>query len=304
MALEPSTLCSMVFSLHPEHSYGTEFRPIFIMLSIHEKWFDHLCEVLADWQITNVLGEPRFYERPAQVFVLLGDKGVGKRTLAQRVSETVGGTYRHIDPLSIDVARVLKNECLRSTHRKLTYIINGDQTTIPAYNAILKLLEEPPANRYFFICVSTSPPETVMSRSSVIPINSLTPEELMAILKFKGMSDVVAASIIPFADGSVHQAYRAYEMLEAKKQLIKYLEVLRSGDEIEVIQLSSKLKRNDIELMTELLDDLLLSRYSLKYEALSQLFSVHPNWLKKVKQALLAGSSPSLAWLRAYYATR
>jgi len=84
-----------------------------------------------------------------------------------------------------------------------------------AQNALLKNLEEPPAN-VIFILTTAQPSmlqETILSRCWRINLEPLSNEDLASVLTehFK-MDEKLAESIAPFAGGSVQTAVKLYEM--------------------------------------------------------------------------------------------
>jgi DNA polymerase-3 subunit delta' len=85
----------------------------------------------------------------------------------------------------------------------------------PAQNALLKNLEEPPANVVFIL--TTAYPsrlrETIRSRCWNINFDPLTEEEVVSILiDFFEQDKEIAESVAPFSDGSVQTALKLIDM--------------------------------------------------------------------------------------------
>ena len=240
----------------------------------------------------------------SRTFLLVGDNGVGKKTLVRRVLAAHFPAYELLEypKFAIDEARNLKATCLRKAAHVRAYLIDGDHTTVQAYNAILKLLEEPLPDIVFLICAAKPPLATIVSRCNNILVPPLTVAELKQVLQFSlGMSERATASVIPFAHGSISQALRVYEKFEEKRRLLPFIKALKDRDLAFVLGQVKTITYQDITLMAELADDVLLSRYGLLNQELSLVVPASPDFLLQVKAALLGGRSPSLCWLRAWF---
>jgi DNA polymerase III delta prime subunit len=244
-------------------------------------------------------------ERGVQTLLLVGDHGVGKKTLVNRAVQTPDSRYVLIPvaKLGVDDARALKHEVLRASRFPRVYLIDGDEATEAGYNALLKTLEEPPKNAIFVICSSRVPLPTVVSRCHYVMIPPLTEDELKQVLSFKGMSERAAASIIPYARGSVSEAYKVYEKMEEKRRLVPFIKALKDRDLSFVLRQVKEIRRDDIVTMMELVDDVFLSRYGLLSTELGNIIPASPDFLIRLKEALQGGSSPAICWMRAWYST-
>src|SRR5262245_11504895 len=95
--------------------------------------------------------------------------------------------------------------------RRVVIIDEADALVVPAQNALLKTLEEPPPSSVF-ILVTARPDAllaTVRSRCPVLRFLPLEPEEVTAVLARHGRSDKDARAIAAGANGSVAQALEA-----------------------------------------------------------------------------------------------
>src|SRR5262245_39910451 len=95
--------------------------------------------------------------------------------------------------------------------RRVVVIDEADALVVPAQNALLKTLEEPPPSSVF-ILVTARPDAllaTVRSRCPVLRFLPLEPEEVTAVLARHGRSDKDARAIAAGANGSVAQALEA-----------------------------------------------------------------------------------------------
>lgn len=79
------------------------------------------------------------------------------------------------ETLGIDLIRELKSELkLKTNTEKVILIEDAQRLTVPAQNAFLKLLEEPPANISFCLCVQNfhSLLPTIISRCAIIKLGN------------------------------------------------------------------------------------------------------------------------------------
>jgi DNA polymerase III delta prime subunit len=246
----------------------------------------------------------RQVQNGGQTFLLLGGDGVGKKTIISRVLESIPCQKTIYNEFKVEHARQLKSVLTRMSAERRCIVVDGDHANDNAFNAILKTLEEPPANVVIFITCSSTPLTTVVSRCYNLHVPRLTDAELMDVLMFIGMSERVAISVIPHSCGSVSEAKRVYERLQAKEKMLPYLKALRDGDADFVFRQTRQFDKLELDLLRELVGDMLMSRYGLRYPELAQQLPVPIEFIDTVKAALNAGRSPGLCWLRAWFATR
>lgn len=143
---------------------------------------------------------------------------------ALNVIEMDGASNRRIDDI-----RQLKEQLYMppSQGSKSVYIIDEvHMLTKEAFNALLKMLEEPPEH-VVFIFATTDPqkiPETILSRTTRVQFTQATVEELALALSeiaAKEKVDVDAESlkiIAQTADGSFRDAVKLFEQLASRAQ--------------------------------------------------------------------------------------
>ena len=245
----------------------------------------------------------RLINAGAKTFLLVGDQGVGKKTLVKRILTDKFPDYllTEFTRFGIEEARSLKSRTLRRSIQVRAFLIDGDAATQQAYNASLKILEEPPAQTIFFICSSVMPLSTIVSRCHNIMISPLSDVELRAALIYKGMSERAISSLLSYSHGSISEAFKVYEKLEEKKRLIPFIKALKDKDLMFILTQVKTIDRRDVQLLVELIDDVILARYGLLAPELATSVPVSPDFLMQVKEALLSGSSPSLALLRSHF---
>lgn len=125
-----------------------------------------------------------FVRSPSHGLILTGERGVGLYTIASAMGRSVyvTGTILHVLPeegkeISIEQVRALYAETKSLHSDGLVVIIDDcDRMSVPAQNALLKLLEEPPQHTLFLL-TSHNPGTvltTIRSRLSSIEVRRVT----------------------------------------------------------------------------------------------------------------------------------
>jgi DNA polymerase-3 subunit delta' len=144
---------------------------------------------------------------------------------------------------------------------RVCIVDSAEDLTIASANALLKVLEEPPA-RSIFLIVSHAPQRllpTIRSRCRRLQLRPLGPETVEAVIRDLGSpwaeasADVLAAAL-RLSDGSVR---RALEMLDADKiafvaRITDALDALPRLDSKAVLALGETIARRDAEEAYEL----------------------------------------------------
>lgn len=159
----------------------------------------------------------------SQCFLFAGPSGVGKTTLARIIAGKVG--TKKPDVLEFDASTNTGIDDVRNLQQMLQFppFSGGKRTIIvdeaqglskQAWNALLKVTEEPPAWAYFFLC-TTDPgkiPKTIKTRFSEFALKLISERDLLTLVKFvakeEGMRlnvDVLGL-IVDEAQGSARQA--------------------------------------------------------------------------------------------------
>ncbi|MCR5611992.1 MAG: hypothetical protein K6F68_09230 [Clostridiales bacterium] len=116
---------------------------------------------------------------------------------------------------------VIRPEIYRETFGKngrVAVFLNASLLSESVQNAMLKVLEEPPANTHFILTGSESGIlSTVRSRCLILRCASPENSEIEAILKGKGASDSDAATYALMSGGSVTRAIRLFESEDERK---------------------------------------------------------------------------------------
>lgn len=139
-------------------------------------------EVIGQPQVTTVLEASLKRGRTAHGYLLVGPHGVGKTSVARilafsLINEPYKAEKKHIDVIEIDAASntgvdnirdlIDKAQIAPSLAKKKVYIIDEvHMLSKSAFNALLKLLEEPPAHVVFILATTEEHkiPATITSR--------------------------------------------------------------------------------------------------------------------------------------------
>ncbi|MGI5840625.1 MAG: DNA polymerase III subunit gamma/tau [Patescibacteria group bacterium] len=243
----------------------------------------------------NILGS----EDMPQSFLFAGPKGAGKTSAARILARAVNCQNKEgvepcgvcpnckeissgssIDILEIDAAsnrgiedvRVLKDKAylLPSKLAKKVFIIDEvHMMTKEAFNALLKLIEEPPKHTIFILC-TTDPqkiPDTILSRLVRVDFRKGDKKELLKSLKrvVEGerieAEDKVLDLIVEKSDGSfrnLHKALNEIVMGCGRKVDMEKVEAYfsgKGGDYNEEI-FENDLKRKDVKAILEKLENM------------------------------------------------
>jgi len=186
--------------------------------------------------ITRTLRNALASGRVAHAYLFAGPRGVGKTTTARLLAKALLCPERtgdaacgkcavcqdanvSVDVIEIDGASNRGIEEIRTLRENVKYapargrykvyiIDEVHQLTEPAFNALLKTLEEPPAH-VVFVLATTDPrdiPATVLSRVQRFDFRPIGPEALVATLQ-----DILTKEKIPFDPAALPTVVRAAE---------------------------------------------------------------------------------------------
>ena len=169
-----------------------------------------LDEVLGQDHVTNILRRALEQGKIAHAYLLTGPRGVGKTSVARILAHEINQLpydedASHLDIIEIDAAsnngvddiRTLREKAQVapvSAPKKIYIIDEVHMLSKPAFNALLKTLEEPPAHVVFILATTDAGklPATILSRVQQfffrpIPADIMT-RQLMTIAEKEGFS--------------------------------------------------------------------------------------------------------------------
>lgn len=197
--------------------------------------------------------------RISHAYIFEGDVGMGKKTLALSFArhlvcenKTACNLCRHCklslagnhpdiitltpdegkQSISVDNIRSLYETVMVkpfSADKKVIIIPGCEKMGVPAQNALLKMLEEPPSYVVFILLTTNSSYflDTVLSRSIKLSFNPYTDEEIRKVLLSKGYLNVSEA-VISCADGNIGKALSLVSsdtFLSMRKDLISLFDL-------------------------------------------------------------------------------
>lgn len=158
-------------------------------------------DVVGQDHVTSTLKQAIKSGRTVHAYLFTGPHGVGKTSVARILAHELNqlpydGQVNHLDIVEIDAAsnrgidevRELRDKAFvaPSSAKYKVYIIDEvHMLTTPAFNALLKLLEEPPAHAVFILATTEAHkvPATVRSRAQWFAFGPIAAKDIAAHLK-------------------------------------------------------------------------------------------------------------------------
>ena len=251
-----------------------------------------------------------YLKKPSAVLVLHGPSGLGKDKLAEQILADILQivhekltTYPYLinlEPdekgtISIDSVRSVQSALIRSVPgdnpvRRAVLVSQAEKLTLEAQNALLKALEEPPADTVFILTVDNLQHllSTVVSRSQPLAVLPIT--EDAARSHFGDNAEVTNAYYMSGGRAGLLQALlddADHPLLEAIKQAKEVLQK-SSYERLLLVNALSKDKLATGQLLEALL---LLARISLASSVKGDNTAQAKRWHGIIKQVSSASSS-------------
>ena len=286
--------------------------------ALYRKWrpktFD---EVVGQEHITDILKKQVLTDRPSHAYLFTGTRGTGKTTCAKLLAKAVnclnpvGGNpcnqceiCRGIDSGAIldvtemdaasnngvDDVRAIRDEAVYApvAARRRVYIIDEvHMLSKPAFNALLKTIEEPPEHLIFILATTElyKVPATILSRCQRYAFHRVPPElirnRLMQVAQAEGLElDEEAAGLLSrLADGALRDALSLLDQCSgARIDRERVLSAIGLAENDEICRLLEALQRGDSDAALGILDGLYREGKDVA-SVLEQLASLHRDLL-------------------------
>jgi DNA polymerase-3 subunit gamma/tau len=258
-------------------------------LSLYRRWRPGtFADVLGQAHVTETLAAAIREDRLSHAYLFSGPRGTGKTSTARILAKALNcekgaspspcgecaqcreiAEGSSLDVMELDAASHTSVDDVREIRERIPYATAGGgrkvyiideahQLSNPAFNALLKMLEEPPSHVVFVLC-TTEPhrlPATVVSRCQRFEFRRLTPQLLaehlahVASVEKIGVDDGAVALIVRHARGSVRDALTLLDQAagtsEATVTRSSILEILGEAPEDVLLDLAEAIASEDI----------------------------------------------------------
>ena len=220
--------------------------------------------------------------------LISGEDGIGKSILAEILGKLIlnGDLNReYVDIINyrpskasfgVDDVREIIDEVNKKPFegdKKVIIIHQGNKLTIPAQNALLKTIEEPPTEVYIIIlCESLELIlDTIKSRCEIYKLTPLTKDELYKYIAIKGYdySEEEKASAIAFSEGipgRIDRYFSDTELQELRDKIVDLLLQLTNNEIEAILEKEEQLvsykqnKEEVINLLSSFIRDILVNK--------------------------------------------
>lgn len=214
-------------------------------------------EVLGQDHIVKVLAGALKEKHPAHAYLFVGSRGTGKTSVARILARELGASERDIYEMDaasntgVDNVRQLREEAFTlpfESPRKVYIIDEVHMLSKGAFNAFLKLLEEPPEHVVFILATTEleKVPDTIQSRCQTFtfkkPTEKVLVEMVTRVAKAEGFTlEKAAAELIALlADGSFRDAHGTLQKILAsssdKKVSVDEAVTVTGAPRLELVQ--------------------------------------------------------------------
>jgi DNA polymerase-3 subunit gamma/tau len=273
-------------------------RRNFVYQALYRKWRPKtFTDVIGQPHITETLQRQVAEGRTSHAYLFTGTRGTGKTTCAKILAKAVNcenpvdgnpcnqcsactgienGSF--LDVLELDAAsnngvdqvRALRDEAIYSpAHvKKRVYIIDEvHMLSIQAFNALLKILEEPPEHLMFILATTElhKVPPTILSRCQRFSFKRIRPEDIAARLRLVASRERIeltadgAELLARLADGALRDGLSLLDQCSASGETVDgnaVLEVLGLAGNLQTAELMAQIARRDVQAALLLLNQL------------------------------------------------
>lgn len=243
-----------------------------------------LADVVGQDHITDILSRALKSDRIAHAYLLTGPRGVGKTSIARILAHEINklpysDDSNHLDIIEIDAASNNGVEDVRDLREKVqiapvsankkVYIIDEvHMLSKPAFNALLKTLEEPPAHVVFILATTDVEklPATIVSRTQRFGFRAISTDDAVKHLKHIAkeekikVDDAALELIAERGDGSFRDSISLLDQLASladEKQGIT-VELIETSLGLAPVKIVSELltavEKHDVTTVAQLLD--------------------------------------------------
>lgn len=257
--------------------------------ALYRKWRPKtFSDVIGQAHVTETLQRQVAEGRTSHAYLFTGTRGTGKTSCAKILAKAVNCEHpvngnpcntcpsclgiengSFLDVLELDAAsnngvdqvRALRDEAVYSpAHvKKRVYIIDEvHMLSLQAFNALLKILEEPPAHLMFILATTElhKVPPTILSRCQRFSFRRITPQDIAARLSYVAAQEKLdltpdgAELLSRLADGALRDALSLLDQCAAADGVIDgktVLEVLGLAGNLQTSQLMGSVLRRDTQ---------------------------------------------------------
>ena len=266
--------------------------------ALYRKWRPRtFADVIGQPHITGTLRRQVAEGRTSHAYLFTGTRGTGKTTCAKILARAVNCEHpvdgdpcnrcaaclglengSFLDVLELDAAsnngvdqvRALRDEAIYSPAnvKKRVYIIDEvHMLSTPAFNALLKILEEPPEHLMFILATTEvhKVPATILSRCQRFSFKRITPEDVAKRLRYVAEQEGIdltadgAEILSRLADGALRDGLSLLDQCAAAGGTIDsaaVLEVLGLAGNLRTAQLMERILAQDAKASLLLLNQL------------------------------------------------
>ena len=266
--------------------------------ALYRKWRPKtFADVVGQEHITETLQRQVAEGRLSHAYLFTGTRGTGKTTCAKILARAVNCEHpengnpcnrcpsclgiesgRFLDVVELDAAsnngvdsvRALRDEAIYSPAqvKKRVYIVDEvHMLSTPAFNALLKILEEPPAHLMFILATTElhKVPATILSRCQRFSFRRIRPQDIVGRLNYIAQQEHIdlkedgAALLARLSDGALRDALSLLDQCAAAGGAIDapaVLDALGLAGNVQTAQLMSLILSRDTRGALELLGKL------------------------------------------------